>query len=699
MKKTIIAVLLLCFAQTAYSQIPINYSAENILFEYRANPNRLNEIKKFRNLALQSDVYPSTLVKKPYDVLSYKIYLDWTSILKGPEDMIETRKWNGKVEIQLKLTQVKNKLEFDAGTMTINSILHKGNELTFTKVGQLLEVQLPAISFQKGDILNLIFDYTYTGSNYGNYVYPKNYSINDGNGKSHTIPEKIVYSQSEPDWARNWFPCNDQPDDKAYSSVTIKVPTGYTAASNGTLLKTESDDSSSTYFFKSQHEMTTYLVCANASKFYNYSVMYHGVERDIPLNYYVWDVDKDSNSTTGYNAANALKYDTLLMKICENKFGPYPWESYGIVAVEPYMFGGMEHQTLTTVHRGWLKGWSTGGLIHELAHQWLGDLITTATWNDIWINEGGASWAESFLWEYYYGSAGYDQNMQNFKREYIDRQHYTTPMYYIPKDEWVGDYYEIAYKKGAWIYNHLYQWYGGENFLGILRGMLDKFKYKSLETKDFADALKEVNTPFPIPIDSLFSQYVIHAGHPMIGLSGEVRNHQNGNYIADMKLRQYQVGENIPDVFWTPQRLIFRAGDQIDTVTFVNKLRIQDTSFVLSFKPERAYLDQNFVLMQTDTAELSFNYVEDESLLSASVYPNPIHANSKAYIQINIPNDAIGKIELFDLLGNKAMNIYDGILTDKMKIELSTNNLRAGIFYIRISMGDLQIIRKINIIN
>ncbi|MEI6091863.1 MAG: M1 family aminopeptidase [bacterium] len=699
MKKTIIAVLLLCFAQVVFAQAPIDYNAENVIFEYRGTPNRLNEIKKFSKLALQSDVYPSTLVKRPYDVLSYKLFLDWTPILSGPEDMVDTREWNGSVEISLQLTEAKSKLDFDAGAMTINSILYNNNELTFTKTDNLLEVQLPSITFNKGDILNIKIDYTYIGNNIGNYIYPKNFVKDYGNNNISIIPEKIVYSQSEPDWARNWFPCNDQPDDKAFSSVAIKVPTGFTAASNGTLLKTENDDSSVTFYFSSQYKMASYLICANASKFYNYSVTYHGVERDIPLNYYVWEVDKDSNSTTGYNAQKALKDDTTLMKICESKFGPYPWESYGIVAVEPYMFGGMEHQTLTTVHRGWLKGWSIGGFMHELAHQWLGDLITTATWNDIWINEGGGSWAESFLWEYYYGTAGYDQNMQNFKREYIDRGHFTTPMYYIPKDEWVGDYYEIAYKKGAWVYNQLYQWYGGENFLSILRGMLDKYKYSTLETKDFAETLKEVNTPFPIPVDSLFSQYVIHAGHPIIKLSGEVRNQQNGNYIADMKLQQTQVGENICDVFWTPQRLIFKAGDQIDTVTFVNKSRTQDTSFVLSFKPERAYLDQNFVLMQSDTAELSYNYVEDESLLSASVYPNPIHANSKAYIQINIPSDAIGKIELFDLLGNKAMNLYDGILTDKMKIELSVNNLQAGIFYIRISMGDLQIIRKINIIN
>lgn len=699
MKITIIAVLFLAFAQGSFAQIPINKTAENVIFEYRGTPNRLMELPKYSKNRLQSDVYPSTLVKRPYDVLSYKLFLDWTTILSGTEDTVNNREWNGKVDISLQLTEAKNKLEFDAGTMTINSVLYNENQLVFTKTDELLEVQLPDNNFQKDDKLNLTIDYTYTGTNNGNFVYPKNDSVKYGNNRTTTTAQKLVYSQSEPTWARNWFPCNDQPDDKAFTSVTIKVPDGYTAASNGTLLKTEKDETGVSYFFNSQNQMSSYLVCANASKFYNYSVTYHGIERDIPLNYYVWECDKDTGSPYGHNAANAFKYDTIIMRICENKFGPYPWESYGIVAVEPYMFGGMEHQTLTTVHRNWLYGWSTDGFIHELAHQWIGDLITTATWNDIWINEGGASWAESFLWEYFYGTAGYDQNMQIFKREYIDRGHFTTPMYYIPKDEWVGDYYEIAYKKGAWIYNQLYQWYGGENFLGILRGMFDKFKYKSLETKDFANALKEVNTPFPIPVDSLFSQYVIHAGHPVFQLSGEVRNQQNGNYIADMKLQQLQSGENIPDVFWTPQRLIFRSGNLIDTVTFVNKSRTQDTSFILPFKPDRAYLDENFVLMQTDTAELNYNYVEDESLLSASVYPYPIHANSKAYIQINIPADAIGKIELFDLLGNKVMNIYDGILTDKMKVEFGADNLLAGIYYIRISMGDCQIIRKFNIIN
>ncbi len=699
MKKTIIAVLLLCFAQVAHAQIPMNSSAEKVIFEYRARPEILVDKPKYQKNRLQSDVYPSTLVKRPYDVLSYKLFLDWMPILSGPEDMIGTRQWDGSVEIQLQLTQVKSKLEFDAGTMTINSITYNENELIFNKVGQLLEVQLPAIIFQKGDKLNLIFKYTYTGSNFGNYIYPKNYVVTHGNNPSTLVAEKLVYSQSEPDWARNWFPCNDQPDDKAFSSVAIKVPTGFNAASNGTLEKTEMDETGVTYFFSSQFQMATYLICANASKFYNYSVTYHGMERDIPLNYYVWDVDKDSNSKTGYNAANAFKYDTLLMKICESKFGPYPWESYGIVAVEPYMFGGMEHQTLTTAHRNWLKGGSTDGFMHELVHQWIGNLITTATWNDIWINEGGASWAEAFLWQYFYGEAGYNATMQNAKLDYIYRGHFTTPMYYIPKDEWVGDYYEIAYKKGSWIYNQLYQWYGGENFLSILRGVLDKFKYKSIESKDFADALKEVNSPFPVPIDSLFSQYVIHAGHPIFQLSGGVEKLQGDYYAANMRIEQKQSGENIPDVFWTPQRLILRSGDMIDTVRFVNKSRVQDTVFILRFKPDRAYLDENYVLMQTDTAQLFYNSVEDESVLSAFVYPNPVMTDSKSYIQINIPSNENGVIELYDLMGNKVMNIYDGILSDKLKVELNPANLRAGIYYVRVSIGEIQIMKKISVVN
>jgi aminopeptidase N len=181
---------------------------------------------------------------------------------------------------------------------------------------------------------------------------------------------------------------------------------------------------------------------------------------------------------------------TAMLEKFSEFFIEYPFEKYGMVAVQPYSWGGMEHQTITTINRSWLRGRSDGGIAHELVHQWFGDMITCASWADLWINEGAATWGEA-LWSYFWGSdAAYNNNILGKRWGYLyyGNFKYTMPAYDVPSNQLFN--YPITYCKSSWIYHMLYKMLGEEAFRQILRNMLNEYAYQPISSQQFIDHVK-----------------------------------------------------------------------------------------------------------------------------------------------------------------------------------------------------------------
>ena len=179
----------------------------------------------------------------------------------------------------------------------------------------------------------------------------------------------------------------------------------------------------------------------------------------------VWQVDYDGDFTKGdaYDAKNSLLLNPDMLKLFSELFIEFPYDSYGIVAIEPVWYGGMEQPNMVTINRVWLKGIAEIGLAHEVAHQWIGNLITCATWQDIWINEGGASWCEA-LWLEHRNDDPYSYRflISNHARHYLNNKiaHYVTP-YGISTDS-VFIHGVVIYSKAGFIYNMLHYYFGRE---------------------------------------------------------------------------------------------------------------------------------------------------------------------------------------------------------------------------------------------
>ena len=190
-----------------------------------------------------------------------------------------------------------------------------------------------------------------------------------------------LWTMQEPFGAFTWYPANDQPSDKALYDIAVTVPAGWSAIAAGT----PAGQSGTTFRYRSTDPMATYLQTLAVGRYRKVAAEGpHG----IPLTYwYRPGLDE--------RRLPSLKKSPAFIRFLEQRFGPYPFPSGGIVLVDSA--SGMETQQMITMG-GRSERFEASAfeedLLHEYAHQWFGDSVTPSTWTDLWLNEGWATYAQ-----------------------------------------------------------------------------------------------------------------------------------------------------------------------------------------------------------------------------------------------------------------------------------------------------------------
>lgn len=200
-----------------------------------------------------------------------------------------------------------------------------------------------------------------------------------------------VFVASEPAGAAGWYPVNDHPLDKATYTFRITAPDPYVVAANGVLQAVVPDavNGWTTYVWEMAQPVASYLVTVNIAEY----VIDTGEGPDgLPIRNFF---------PPGLAEKGAVEFAKTpdMIAFFEDLFGPYPFDAYGVVVIDTDLQFALETQTLSLFARNWVTGTGRAeeAVAHELAHQWFGDSVSLAGWQDIWLNEGFATYV-SWLW-------------------------------------------------------------------------------------------------------------------------------------------------------------------------------------------------------------------------------------------------------------------------------------------------------------
>ncbi len=296
----------------------------------------------------------------------------------------------------------------------------------------------------------------------------------------------ICSTLSEPFGAKRWWPCVDDPSDKATYDTTITVPSEYTATSNGLLVSTQTNgDGTTSYHWLEGYPMSTYLLAVTVTDFVTFSDSYTSLDGNtvMPVDYYVYPEHLNQ-------AQSKFGITPTLIGIYAGLWGEYPFltEKYGLVE---FPWGGaMEHQTLTSYGQGLVSSGSNYHSInaHELVHQWFGDDITMCDWAHIWLNEGFATYGEILFYENYYG---YEPSVP---MSWYDDGQYDGALrgkVIAPSDDPFGDTSAI-YNKGGWVLHMLRHVMGDADFFTAMTNYSSTYGDGCATTEDFQASCEAV---------------------------------------------------------------------------------------------------------------------------------------------------------------------------------------------------------------
>lgn len=537
---------------------------------------------------------------------------------------------DGNATLHLKAKETLDTLLFDfSDYMTTDSVFINDKKVSANHSGNTLQYIFDTPVIAGEEIKAQIF-YHGTPDQSGGGVTNRNYT---------QWNKDVTWTLSESFHAMEWWPCKQVMSDKIDSVyLFFTCDNDCMVGSNG-LLKNVVDlpDNKHRFEWKSYYPINYYLISFSVAEYQDYSIYAKPEGTDsVLIQNFVFDNDT-------YLSANKDAIDETigLIELFSDKFGLYPFanEKYGHSLSD--IWGGMEHQTMTT-----LNTFNFNLVSHELGHMWFGDYVTCATWQDIWINEGFASYTEYVALENLKGYQEAQSWMRDAMNSALEETHGSV---YIPFEQAFNESRifsgSLSYDKGAVLLHMLrYEINNDELFFSSLQNYLSEYADSVATGDDFKSAL-EFNTG--MSFDAFFEQWYYGRGYPKFSIGYTQMNDTLFMTVTET------TSSSEPDIFQihVDYKIIHENGDT--TVRLYQSENIETFKIPISETVSNIIVDpDNWILNQQGTIDSVVSPGSDPSLFS--IYPNPaiealnVRFNEKLYASEKT-------IEIIDLTGRSVL--------------------------------------------
>lgn len=397
------------------------------------------------------------------------------------------RRLTGTAAITARATQGLSAFDLDLRGLQVDKVTVEGGEARWNRAGQELTVR-PHDDLEKGEIFSTTV--RYSGR-------PETITDPDGSQEGWLRTADGALGLGEPVGAMAWFPGNHHPSDKASYDITVTVPKGLQAVSNGELKSETTKNGRTTFVWHIAEPMASYVATVAVGR---YTITRSTLADGLPV--YV------AVDPTQVKASRAVLAEIPeIMEWEEYNFGPYPFSSIGAIVDRP----GDSGYALETQTRPVFPGApDTETLVHELAHQWYGDSVTPRTWRDMWLNEGFATYAE-WLWA---EDNGGPSAQQTFDKVYAtpadDSTLWGFPPAKPPSIAYISE--RPVYVRGAMVLQKIRQTVGDDTFYDIIQGWAADHRHGNADTAEFT-AYVEKKAPGR-DFDAIWKNWLYGDGKP-----------------------------------------------------------------------------------------------------------------------------------------------------------------------------------------
>jgi len=553
--------------------------------------------------------------------------------------------------------------------LTIDSVVFNGNNLSFTRSED--NVFVPVLQLFQGDFIS-------ANIYYHGLPPPPSYFSGVFTDSSTVWEKNVTWTLSEPFNAKLWWPCKQVLSDKADSVyVFLTTSENNKAGSQGLLTAiTPMQDNKLRYEWKSFYPIDYYLISFSVSEYQDYNI-YAKPENlngdSILIQNYIYD-------TPGCleNYKTGIDRTIEFLELFSDLYGTYPFykEKYGHCLTE--MGGGMEHQTMATI-----GGFGFGIVAHELGHMWFGDNVTCATWSDIWINEGFATYSDYLAHEFIAGGECPQIWLEQAHNNVLSQPGgsiYIPPELISPENFMRIFDGRLSYAKGACIVHMIrFELQDNDLFFQVLKDFQEQFFDSNATGMDFKSVLENTTG---IDFTYFFNQWYFGEGYPIYDIAW--------NQIDSIfDLTSYQTtSTEITPLFEMLMEYKLYFNDGTDTSVFLNQTNnVNNYTIPVDKSIDSIAVDpENWVLKKVNSIYHSIEEIDNPVYFILS--PNPCTDQINiCFTKINIIKR---QITIFDISGKI---VFEKDFRAK-NINLNTSNFEKGIYLINISDGKNVMIKK-----